>query len=40
MRDVWRRLKDYDRADFHPDDHDTVELLEHWRAELSPQMAA
>ena len=23
---------DYHRADFHPDDHDTVELLDHWRA--------
>jgi predicted metal-dependent hydrolase len=37
---VLRRLRDYDRADFHPDDHDTVELLEHWRDELSPRMAA
>jgi hypothetical protein len=33
-RDVWRRLRDYNRADFHPDDHDTEELLEQWRAEL------
>ena len=37
---VLRRLKDYDRADFHPDDHDTVELLARWRAELGPRMAA
>ena len=37
---VLRRLRDYDRADFHPDDHDTVELLERWRTELSPRMAA
>jgi predicted metal-dependent hydrolase len=37
---VLRRLKDYDRADFHPDDHDTVELLDRWRAELGPRMAA
>jgi hypothetical protein len=22
------------RADFHPDHHDTSDLLEHWRAEL------
>ncbi len=32
---VVRRLRDYDRADFHPDDHDTTALLAHWRAELS-----
>lgn len=31
---VWRRLTDYNRPDFHPDDHDTTELLERWRAEL------
>src|SRR5688500_16645163 len=37
---VLRRLKDYDRADFHPDDHDTVELLDRWRAELGRRMAA
>jgi len=36
---VLRRLKDYDRADFHPDDHDTVELLDHWRQELTLQAA-
>lgn len=34
QRDVARRLRDYNRRDFHPDDHDTTELLEHWRAEL------
>ncbi len=34
QRSVLRRLKDYDRADFHPDDHDTAELLAHWRIEL------
>jgi predicted metal-dependent hydrolase len=32
--DVWRRLTDYNRPDFHPDDHDATELLERWRAEL------
>ena len=37
---VLRRLRDYDRADFHPDDHDTVELLDHWRAELGDLKAA
>ncbi|MEZ5244873.1 MAG: metal-dependent hydrolase [Acidimicrobiales bacterium] len=33
-KDVWRRLRDYNRSDFHPDDHDTDELLEAWRDEL------
>ncbi len=33
-RTVWRRLRDYNRPDFHPDDHDTDALLERWRAEL------
>ena len=33
-KDVWRRLRDYNRADFHPDDHDTDELLASWRDEL------
>ncbi len=31
---VWRRLRDYNRPGFHPDDHDTDELLESWRTEL------
>jgi len=33
-REVWDRLRDYNRPDFHPDDHDTTELVERWRAEL------
>jgi predicted metal-dependent hydrolase len=33
-REVWNRLKDYNRPDFHPDDRDTTELVERWRAEL------
>lgn len=33
-KDVWRRLTDYNRPDFHPDDHDASELLARWRAEL------
>lgn len=33
-KNVWRRLMDYNRPDFHPDDHDATELLERWRAEL------
>lgn len=33
-KDVWRRLTDYNRPDFHPDDHDATELLERWKAEL------
>jgi uncharacterized protein len=31
---LWRQLKDYNRHDFHPDDSDTNELVEAWRAEL------
>jgi hypothetical protein len=31
---LWRQLKDYNRPDFHPDDSDTTELVEAWRAEL------
>jgi predicted metal-dependent hydrolase len=33
-KEVWRRLRDYNRSDFHPDDHDTDELLAAWREEL------
>jgi predicted metal-dependent hydrolase len=33
-RDLWDQLKDYDRPDFHPDDRDTTELTETWRAKL------
>ena len=33
-REMWGRLKDYNRADFHPDDSDTTELVATWRAEL------
>jgi predicted metal-dependent hydrolase len=33
-RATWDRLKDYDRPDFHPDDHDTTELVPRWREEL------
>jgi len=33
-REVWRQLKDYNRPDFHPDDRDTTELVEQWRAAL------
>ena len=31
QRDVIRRLADYNRRGFHPDDHDTEELLAEWR---------
>jgi predicted metal-dependent hydrolase len=31
---LWRQLKDYNRPDFHPDDRDTTELVETWRAVL------
>lgn len=40
QRDVVRRLRDYDRKDFHPDDHDTVELLAEWRQRLGYVTAA
>ena len=33
-RELWDQLRDYDRPDFHPDDRDTTELVERWRAEL------
>ena len=34
QRHVWERLKDYDRPDFHPDDHDTDALVTEWRERL------
>jgi uncharacterized protein len=33
-RRVIRRIRDYNRVGFHPDDHDATELLERWRTEL------
>ena len=33
-RAVWDKLRDYNRHDFHPDDHDTEALLEEWRERL------
>lgn len=33
-KDVRRRIRDYNRNDFHPEDHDAEALLEHWRNEL------
>lgn len=33
-KDMWTKLRDYNRRDFHPDDHDTTELVERWRDEL------
>jgi uncharacterized protein len=35
-----QRLLDYNRPDFHPDDHDTVDLLEEWRARYDAARAA
>lgn len=34
QRELWERLRDYDRPDFHPDDRDTTELVRRWRSEL------
>lgn len=33
-RAIFRRLHDYNRVGFHPDDIDNTELLQHWTAEL------
>ena len=33
-KEVWAKLRDYNRPDFHPDDHDTEALLAEWRDEL------
>jgi uncharacterized protein len=33
-REVWRRLRAYNRPDFHPEDRDTTALVERWRQEL------
>ena len=39
-REMVRRLRDYHRRDFHPDDHDTEELLATWRRRLDALGAA
>jgi uncharacterized protein len=33
-KELWDRLRDYNRHDFHPDDHDTIELVSEWRERL------
>jgi predicted metal-dependent hydrolase len=33
-RNVVRRIRDYNRIGFHPDDNDATEILERWRTEL------
>jgi uncharacterized protein len=33
-REVVRRIRDYNRVGFHPDDHDATELLARWHEEL------
>jgi len=40
QRPMLERLLDYNRRDFHPDDHDTVELLEEWRRRYDAGLAA
>jgi uncharacterized protein len=32
--EIWLKLKDYNRRDFHPGDYDTDALLDRWRTEL------
>ncbi|QYG91925.1 metal-dependent hydrolase [Iamia sp. SCSIO 61187] len=39
-KDVRRRIRDYNRPDFHPDDHDASELLETWRTRLFGEAGA
>lgn len=34
QREMWDRLKDYDRPGFHPTDRDTTALVEEWRTRL------
>ncbi|HEX4819394.1 MAG TPA: metal-dependent hydrolase [Acidimicrobiales bacterium] len=34
QRELWQQLRDYNRADFHPDDRDTTALVAEWRATL------
>ena len=34
QRSLWLRLKDYNRPDFHPDDHGTDDIVAAWRTEL------
>jgi predicted metal-dependent hydrolase len=31
---VWRQLRDYNRPDFHPDQHDSAAVLERWKVAL------
>jgi uncharacterized protein len=33
-REVVRRIRDYNRVGFHPDDHDATELLARWHEEF------
>lgn len=40
QRDVVTRLMDYNRRDFHPDDHDTEALLAEWRTRYDAGLAA
>jgi predicted metal-dependent hydrolase len=39
-KEVRQRIQDYHRPDFHPDDHDSTELLERWRNELFGEAGA
>ena len=39
-KEVRQRIADYHRPDFHPDDHDSTELLERWRDELFGEAGA
>ena len=32
--EIWHRLRDYNHADFHPNNGDTSKLIERWRTDL------
>ncbi len=34
QKSVWRKIRDYNRPDFHPNDHDTEALLAEWTGRL------
>lgn len=39
-KDVRKRIRDYNRPDFHPDDHDATALLAEWREKLFGEQGA
>jgi predicted metal-dependent hydrolase len=39
-KELYRRIREYNRPDFHPDDRDTTALVEQWRDELFGEAGA